>query len=196
MIEMTMIDSDVSVWGISYIGNMNYSVPCSQFACSCLKCDSCNPETLGRCKIDGMNQVRSSSWRVINNDCVVDCSLPRHRCTDNLGIALKCDSLGDIQRSRIPERSTGKCDCITVLTLVIMHPLYTTSWLIMPCLCSIRWPNGCQRVRPCQNQNRRNGGEKHSQRALWESGSFHGRWDLSFWFWPAVFAAIWLFSAA
>ena len=169
-----MIDSDVSVWGISYIGNMNYSVPCSQFACSCLKCDSCNPETLGRCKIDGMNQVRSSSWRVINNDCVVDCSLPRHRCTDNLGIALKCDSLGDIQRRRIPERSTGQRDRIAVLSLVIVYPLHTASRIVMSCLCSIRWPNSCERARRRQNQNRRDGVENCSQRSCWSSSTFQG----------------------
>src|SRR5262249_25289306 len=96
MIEVAVIDSDVSVWSISYAGNMKCSLPCSQFIYSCLKCDSRNPETLSRCKIDGMNQVRGIAWRIINNDCIIDCSLPRHRRTDDMGIALKCDSLSNV----------------------------------------------------------------------------------------------------
>ena len=135
MIEMAMIDSDVSVWSVSCIWQhelLRFAAPSS--LAPALNVIPGKSQTLGRCKIDGVNQVRSSSWRVINNDCVVHCSLPRHRSTDNLGIALKCDSLGNIQRSRIPERSTGKGDCIAILGLVIMYPLYAPSGVIVPCL--------------------------------------------------------------
>ena len=95
MIEMAMIDSDVSVWSVPYAANMNCSAR-SYFICYCLKCDSCNPETLRGCKISGMNQVNSSWWGVIKNDCTIDCGLPGHRRTNNLGIAFKCDSLSNV----------------------------------------------------------------------------------------------------
>jgi len=96
MIEMAMIDSDVPVWRISYAGEMNCSVPCASFVYPRLKCDSRNPESLSRCKIDGMNQIDICAWRIINDDCIIDRCLPRHRRTNDLGIALKRDPFGDV----------------------------------------------------------------------------------------------------
>src|SRR5437762_12282262 len=50
------------------------------------------------------------------------------------------------------EYSTGKCNIITILSLVIMHPLHTASSVVVPCLGSVGWPNSSKRVRCCQKR--------------------------------------------
>ena len=39
---------------------------------------------------------------------------------------------------------------VAVLRPVVMHPLYTTSQVVVPCPGSIGWPNSSERVRRCQ----------------------------------------------
>src|SRR5437762_7743127 len=96
MIEMAMIDPNICVWSITQTSDMNCSIPYSHYICCASKCYSRNPENVCRRKTRGVNQVNSISWRIIDDDCIIDCSLPRRRRTEDLSIALKCDALRNI----------------------------------------------------------------------------------------------------
>src|SRR5438105_13548552 len=63
------------------------------------------------------------------------------------------------------EYSTGKCNLITILSLVIMHPLHTASGVVVPCLGSVGWPNSSKRARCCQK--RQSSGDRKKFCHIW-----------------------------
>src|SRR5437764_1015401 len=63
------------------------------------------------------------------------------------------------------EYSTGKCNLITILSLVIMHPLHTASGVVVPCLSSVGWPNSSKRARCCQK--RQSSGDRKKFSHIW-----------------------------